>query len=180
MAAAAGLQRAIILDTKGEPAWGGYARARGYRTVIGERAGRAAIAAGELRLLIRCLDPLGVEANAMVLEVYRRRAPTTLIVDEALHWPTDVRDRNAYGLRLVLTAGAGLGIGVWAGAQRPVDLLPLFISESTHRILFRQELASDRRKLAGLIPGAEAAGRLDAYWWLYHSPGERIRLFRPI
>lgn len=180
MRAAGGLQRAIILDTKGEPAWAKFARDRGYRTVIGERAGRAAIAAGELRLLIRCMDPLGAEANAMVLEIYRRRIPNTVVVDEALHWPQDVRDRNAYGLRLVLTAGAGLGIGVWAGAQRPVDLLPLFISETQHRVLFRQELAGDRRKLAGLIPGAELAGSLDAYWWLYHCPGERVRLFRPI
>jgi hypothetical protein len=172
--------RAIVLDTKGDAGWSHFARDRGYRVIVGERAGRAAIAAGESRILIRCLDPLGPDANAMLLEIYRRRQPQTVIVDEALHWPHDVSDRNAYGLRLTLTAGAGLGIGVWAGAQRPVDVLPLFISESGHRVIFRQELASDRRKLAGAIPGAERAGALDAYWWLYHSPGRPLRLMRPI
>ncbi len=177
------LERAIVLDTKGEPPWVGFARSLGYEIRNGERAAIAALRDRDPppRILVRCFDPLGDAGAELCEEIMRRPAQVgTAIVDECVHWCRG--HEVCRGLRLIWTM-AGMGLGGFAGTQRPVDIWNGFLSESDHRVIFRLELRSDRDKLEEFIPGVvEQAATLDKFWWLYHDAGQLgpAVLMRPV
>lgn len=98
---------------------------------------------------------------------------TMLIVDDAMmvtkanvipHWYLQV-----------LTVGASRGVGCISVIQDPVHVHNALLSQSEHRIVFRVNVASHRKKLAGVC-GDEIdhmAMHLDNYEFLYHHDGLR-------
>lgn len=175
----------MFLDTKGERPTGEWAARRRFAFASSEAEGLRRVRAKDRprRLIVRCHDPLGATANEM-LEALFHGPPTTVVVDEAMHWSS--KSQLPRGMRLLLTAGGGRDIGTWSCSQRPVDLYNTFLSESTHRVLFKIELEDDQKKIAPLMGmtrrSAGAISRLEKYHWLFkhedaHSP---LRHFAPI
>lgn len=170
-----------ILDTKGEGELLAWTRRHRYAYAAGERAALALLRSSRppVRLHARVFDPRSREADDLLRLLYLG-PPATVVVDEAMHWPRP--DRNRHGMRLLLTAGMGRWIGVWAATQRPVNVANEFLSESLHRVVFRLELESDRKKIGGVV-GDQAAARcagLDRFCWLYHAPGSTAVVYGPI
>lgn len=175
----------VFLDTKGERETLEWARRHRYVIVVGEAEGLRRVRSAERprRLLVRCLDPLGETSNDL-LEALYHGPPTTAVVDEAMHWST--RSAIPRGMRWLITAGRGRQIGVWACSQRPVEVSNFFLSESTHRVLFKIELEDDRLKIAPLMAlsrrGAPAIAQLERHHWLWKTDSayEPLRHFGPV
>lgn len=175
----------VFLDTKGERPTQEWAARRRFVFANGEGEGLRLVRRKDRprRLIVRCYDPLGETANEL-LEALYHGPPTTVVVDEAMHWSS--KSQLPRGLRLIITAGGGRDVGVWSCSQRPVDVHNTFLSESSHRVLFKIELEDDQKKIAPLMgltrAGASAIGRLEKYHWLFkledaHAP---LRHFAPI
>jgi hypothetical protein len=176
------LERAIVLDTKGERPWIEFAHRYGYEIVNGERAAIAAMLAPEPppRILARCFDPFGDDALELCETIFRTRYGTT-VVDELAHWSAGHTTNR--GLRWIWTMGGGLGIGGYGATQRPTGIWLGFISEADRHVIFRLELRRDRDTLEeNGIAGVERAASLDRFWWLYHSADdfEPAALMRPV
>lgn len=175
----------VFLDTKAERPTVEWAARRRFVVVNGEAAGIARVRAKDRprRLLIRCWTPHSDEANELLEAIYHG-PPTTVVVDEAMHWSN--KGFIPDGMKRLITAGGGRDIGVWACSQRPVDVHNAFLSESTHRVLFKIELPDDQLKIAHLMAlprrSAAAIGRLEKYHWLWKTDSayEPLRHFAPI
>lgn len=172
-------RRVVVLDTKGEAQLRAWSRRHRYAFLVGPRAAAAALrhSRAPIRLHVLVHDPVSYDANAL-LEALYATGNLTVVFDEAMHWPKV--GPLARGLRLLLTAGMGRNVGVWAATQRPVDVANVFVSESIKRVVFRVELESDRKKLAGFIPGVDGAAGLDRFCWLYHAAGLEATVFGPL
>ncbi len=133
------------------------------------------------RIVARCLDPLGDPGAELTQAIFDRRFGTT-IADELAHWCRGHETNR--GMRLLVGAGMGNGLGLYGATQRPVDIWNGFISESLRHVVFRLELLSDRRTIEEKgVPGILArAGNLDRFWWLYHSADDfgPAVLMRPV
>jgi hypothetical protein len=173
------LDRAVLLDTKGERGLAEFARRHRYVVANGEAEALRLIAGRKPppRLLARCSDPLDDAANALLERVYAG-PPTTVFVDEAMHWST--AQRIPRGMRLLLTAGGGRGIGVWACTQRLVEVSNFFIYAGDPQfIVFR--VAPDEAQKLRHVPGIEQATILPPYCWLYTpAPTVRAVAFGPV
>lgn len=159
------LERAIVLDTKGERGLAEFAQRHRYVVANGEAEALRLITAKKPppRILARCSDPLDATANAFLERVYSG-PPTTVFVDEAMHWST--AQTVPRGMRLLLTAGGGRGIGVWACTQRLVEVSNFFIyAGDPHFVVFRT--APDELKKLRHVPGIDRAGRLPEFCWVY-------------
>lgn len=175
----------MFLDTKGEGETLAWARRHRYVVVLGEAEGLRRVRAADRprRLLVRCFDPFGETADQMLRAIFNG-PPTTVVVDEAMHWST--KSTIPYGMRLLITAGRGRQIGVWACSQRPVEVSNFFLSESTRRVLFKIELEDDRLKIAPLMGlsrrSAAAVLQLERHHWLYKTDSayEPLRHFAPV
>jgi len=173
----------VILDTKGERPLHEFARRHRFTVAMGEAAGLREVRSSKRphRLVVRCFDPLGDIANEL-LEALYNGSPGTVVFDEAMHWST--KSQIPRGARLLMTAGGGRHIGVWACSQRPVEVSNFFLSESSHRVLFKIELEDDQKKIAPLLRlrDPRAIDGLAKYHWLYKGddPYEPVRHFAPV
>lgn len=175
------LRRGVLLDTKGDAPLADFARRHRYVVANGEAAAISLLRSKTppAKLYVRSYDPFSDDAEELLRLVFVG-PPTTLYVDEAMHWST--KATIGRWMRLLLQSGMGRGIGVWSGSQMPVDVHNLFVTQSIHFAVFRLHLADHRQKLRGAVAEIEAAARLDRYWWLYQSPDPHspTRLFRPV
>lgn len=171
---------AVLLDTKMEARpLAPFARRHGYVVANGEAEALRLITSKKRppRILARCYDPLGDTANELLTAIFYG-PPTTVFVDEAMHWST--AQTIPRGMRLLLTAGAGRNIGVWACTQRLVEVSNFFIyAGDPHFVVFR--VAPDEAKKIRHIPGVEQTTRLPAYAWVYSpAPTVPFRAFAPV
>ena len=152
------VRRLVVADPKGNlrDRWG-----------LAEPDGRTARAldSGE-PVRVRYGFPADGDWDSVFQRVYEA-GDVTLYVDEA--YGVLKSGRPTAGLTACYTRGREMGVSVWTATQRPA-WVPLFmLSESDWYLMFRVQLAEDRKRMAQLIgPAALRTVRGHAFW-LYHT-----------
>lgn len=129
----------------------------------------------------RILPPVVDDPVAWYEELFERiygYGNVTLYIDEA-YAVVPPGARPGKWLSALYTRGRERGIGVWAATQRPA-WIPLFLlSEADWLIIFRLNLAEDRKRISS-VAGERVLARIpDQHgFWLYHVEDETPQYYR--
>lgn len=132
------LDRLVVFDSKGTLGgrdWNLSSHESTWRALKRGEAGR-----------YRIVGDVGMDWRPWLRELWRMR-PITLYIDELL--AVVPRGHKApTELDALYTRGGELGIGVWAGMQRPRWVPPFALSEAEWIFLFRVAKKSDRQAIS--------------------------------
>lgn len=149
----------VVLDYKGKLNWPEYS----VNTKLSSLANDT-----NARLLYRPTfeESTDAEISAKLWEWIYRRGNCTVYVDETAAITKGNQYPFYYGA--VLMRGRELGLEMWSGTQRPLEIPSVVLSESEHVYAFRLRLPQDRKRVEDLA-GIDAASikRLPKQSFLY-------------
>lgn len=139
------IKRLIVLDGKGTlGSWG---------LEPWDRDTRRALKAGEelrARVIYNALGTPPIDFWESVLDTVFEAGNVTVYVDE-MYLIVEAGTRAPAILTALYTQGRELGIGMWAGTQRPAWIPLVCMSEAEHFFMFRLNMEEDRKRMSAFM-----------------------------
>jgi hypothetical protein len=109
---------------------------------------------------------------------------TIVYIDEVTQLVSGSHDPPR-GMKIMITQGRSINVGVWAGTQRPVNVPILIKDQSEIWFIFRMANRKDREVVEGYVPVEETPELVEEalperYFWYWQDTMDRPILVAPL
>lgn len=143
------------------------------------------VVAFDPKLYVQIFQPVSWDASMeKVADDIMAVGNTIVYIDEVTQLVTGSHDPPR-GLKIMITQGRSINVGVWVGTQRPVNVPILVKDQSEIWFIFRMANRKDREVVEGYVPVEETPELVEKplperYFWYWQDTMDKPILVAPL